>query len=425
MNHPILSIILPVYNVESYIERCLNSVASQTFQDYELFLIDDGSTDSSGEICKKFTSTNSKKIQYIYKDNEGQGPARDIGVKLAKGKYITFLDADDWWSTDYCEEMIKTISKLNADIAVCDIYYIEENNHNQKQSISQIRLPEYKKIIPIEFPDSINRMRAFLWGKVFRRSLYIKSGLKQSKQKYEDFPVTSALVAFSRSVCRVNRPMYFYFRNRKDSTINYLSALGSIPDSIRNMVENFKRLKLFDAYSMYIEKMAFSQLRFAIKRMDDIAMSGQKQYIKSLKQSLFLVMKEYFPNWVNPNGLNVCVCGSDTLRKIVSTFLFKDADCKMDSRKRYNYTFLDLLDVDKAIIQNDLCKLKIDKQVIVRLLEAHREKILKKQYDELTKFLPKAITIFPDEVCNDNGCLDETAIWNIADLIWYKLFSGY
>ncbi len=424
MNSPILSIIIPVYNVQSYIERCLNSVEFQTFQDYELLLIDDGSTDESAEICIKFTDKYPYKIHYVYKDNEGQGPSRDLGVKLAKGKYITFLDADDWWAPEFCEQMINAIKKFDADIAVCDIYYIEEYKNIQNQTVSQIRLPEFRKIIPREFPDSINRMRTFLWGKVFSRSLYIKSGLKQAGHKYQDFPVTPALVALSRSVCRVNRPMYFYYRSRTDSTINYASALGYMPDSIRALAENFKKLKLFNSYFVYIEKMAFSQVRFAIKRIDVLVPSGQKQFKKSLQQSLFKVMKDYFPNWINPYGMNICVYGSDTLKKIILSFFYKDADYEIDCKIKYDFIFSDSLNIKDTDIQNKHLKPNTGKHVIVHLLDTKREKIMNRRYDGLKENYPNATMIYPGEINDPDGNIGETEIWNIADLIWYKLFSG-
>ncbi|MBN1183738.1 MAG: glycosyltransferase family 2 protein [Bacteroidales bacterium] len=421
MNFPILSIIIPVYNVVSFVERCLASVESQTFHNYEILLIDDGSKDGSSDICKKYADKNPQKVRYICKTNEGQGPTRDLGVKMAKGKYITFLDADDWWAPDFCEQMIDAINKLDADIAVCDINYIDEDNNIQIQTISQIRLPEYQKIIPVEFPDSINRMRTFLWGKVFRRSLYIKSGLKQVKHAYEDFPVTSALVALSRSVCRVNRPMYFYYRSRKDSTINYLFALGCIPDSIRNMVENFNKLKLFETYSMYIEKMAFSQLRFAMRRMNILFPTGQDQYKRSLQFSLFKIMKYYFPNWLNPYGMNICVCGNDTLNKIVMSFLYEDADHYIYNDKKYDLIFLDSLNVKDAYMQNKHLKANTGKHVIVSLVESEK---VNSRYDELKEKYPNAVIFFTGETFDVNEHIGETEIWNIADLIWFKLFSG-
>ena len=116
---------------------------------------------------------------------------------------------------------------------------------------------------------------------------------------------------------------------------------------------------------------------------------------------------------------------SDTLNKIVSTFLFKDPDCNMKSKKKYTYIFIDLLDAKDAFIQSNLFKLNIEKHIIVRLLKSGREKILKRQYNELIDYFPGAITIVPHEVYGANGLMEESAIWNIADLIWYQLFSGY
>ena len=94
-----LSIIIPVYNNDKYIQRCLDSVLAQSYNDFELIIVDDGSTDGSSEICKKYASTDSR-IIYTKIPNSGAGAARNIGIKLSKGKYITFIDSDDWIDTE-------------------------------------------------------------------------------------------------------------------------------------------------------------------------------------------------------------------------------------------------------------------------------------------------------------------------------------
>lgn len=118
--HPLLSIIIPVYNAEKYISSCLNSILNQTYTNIEIIIIDDGSTDSSLKICNTFSQTDHR-IKIYHKINGGQSSARNVGLKMAKGKYITFVDADD---------------EIDTDVYSCNINYLENN-----ESINIIQYP--------------------------------------------------------------------------------------------------------------------------------------------------------------------------------------------------------------------------------------------------------------------------------------------
>lgn len=121
-----ISIIVPVYNTEKYIIRCINSVLKQTFRNWELILIDDGSIDSSGKICDFFQKKDNR-IKVIHKKNEGVSIARNLGITLSKGNYITFIDSDDWVELDYLELMYKAIKEMNIDVIVSGCVYEDKN----------------------------------------------------------------------------------------------------------------------------------------------------------------------------------------------------------------------------------------------------------------------------------------------------------
>ena len=131
-----ISIIVPVYNTEKYITRCINSILEQTFENWELLLIDDGSRDSSGKICDIFQKKDSR-IKVIHKKNEGVSIARNLGITLSKGNYITFVDSDDWIDKDYLELMYIAIKKMNVDILVTGCVYEKENKRENPFKIGK------------------------------------------------------------------------------------------------------------------------------------------------------------------------------------------------------------------------------------------------------------------------------------------------
>ena len=134
---PIISVILPVFNMEKYIDRCVNSVIGQSFSDWELILVDDGSTDGSGNICDEYAKKDSR-IRVIHKKNGGVASARQIGTDEAEGKYSIHCDADDWIDSNMLENMYSEAQKEDADIVVSNFYY---NYSNDRECLYKVKVP--------------------------------------------------------------------------------------------------------------------------------------------------------------------------------------------------------------------------------------------------------------------------------------------
>lgn len=126
-NKLLISVIIPVYNVEIYIKKCIDSVLNQTFQNFEIILIDDGSTDNSGRICNEYVLKDNR-IKVIHKNNAGLSAARNKGIDVSSGNYICFLDSDDWYSNNALEEFINLVINYNADISIIDIFNTIDDN---------------------------------------------------------------------------------------------------------------------------------------------------------------------------------------------------------------------------------------------------------------------------------------------------------
>ena len=125
---PVLSIIVPVYNVEQYLGKCLDSIKNQSFKDFEAILIDDGSTDGSGAICDEYAARDNR-FKVIHQENKGVSNARNVGLELAIGQYFGLIDADDQIEPDMYENMISTAKEYMADIVTCDYRQINGNDH--------------------------------------------------------------------------------------------------------------------------------------------------------------------------------------------------------------------------------------------------------------------------------------------------------
>lgn len=169
---PLISVILPVYNVEKYLKRCLGSILSQTYKNLEILLIDDGSTDQSGQICDEFAKLDSR-VRVWHKENGGVSTARNLGIEQAKGEYITFVDPDDYVDLDYVQYLYHLAFSKKCLIASCGycIRFVEKNkchcegNQNQKEEI--LNTAQYMEKL-LYGKDGAG---VFIWGKIYHRSL--------------------------------------------------------------------------------------------------------------------------------------------------------------------------------------------------------------------------------------------------------------
>ena len=139
-----ISVIVPIYNAEKYLNKCIKSLINQTKKELEFILVNDGSTDSSEEIIKSYKD---KRIKYYKNENQGIGKTRNFGIDKATGKYIMFLDSDDYLVTDACEEVYKKAETENLDLVVCDFYRIEEDKKEE------IKMPEFKNTTLKKYPN--------------------------------------------------------------------------------------------------------------------------------------------------------------------------------------------------------------------------------------------------------------------------------
>ena len=129
----IVSIIVPVYKVENEIDRCIQSILNQTYTSIEIILVDDGSPDKCPQICDKYAKQD-KRIKVIHKENGGLSDARNVGLDMAKGEYIAFIDSDDWVEDSFIEQLLTNLISTNSDISICGYTLVNENNQKRHYS---------------------------------------------------------------------------------------------------------------------------------------------------------------------------------------------------------------------------------------------------------------------------------------------------
>ena len=277
MNLPLISIVIPVYNVEAYIEHCIHNILLQTYKNIEVIVVNDGSLDDSIKIAKELTKDDSRFI-YIDKENGGQSDARNAGLDIATGDYIFFCDPDDFMFEKSIENLYYASTLMKADIVVGSFCHFNDgvfylyNPDKDGEMLSRMSAKE-----AIEGMDSMEdypflRYSA-VWGKLFKKDLF--NTIRFPKGKYaEDQFIMWRLYLASNVIVRYQSDVYAYRVNYKGLTQNYnLSHLDFI-EAIEDRIQTLMKMPELD----YPMELAFNQYKFALKR--NLSMLEGKGFIK-------------------------------------------------------------------------------------------------------------------------------------------------
>jgi glycosyltransferase involved in cell wall biosynthesis len=211
-----ISVIVPVYNVEEYLPKCLDSILNQTFKDFELILIDDGSTDGSGRICDEYAIIDNR-IKVFHKRNEGQAIAKNFGIDNSLGKYISFVDSDDWIDENMLLEMYQEAISNDADIVIAGHYVVNLDN-----TIECINILNKRKLNRLEATKLIledTQILSFPWDKIYRRELF--DGIKYSEKRiFEDTATTYKLFNKANVLVQLNQSYYYYVRRESGTCLD-------------------------------------------------------------------------------------------------------------------------------------------------------------------------------------------------------------
>ena len=313
----LLSIIVPVYNVNKYLDKCIQSILSSSYNNIELLLIDDGSTDNSLIICKKWAQTDNR-IQVIHQDNSGAGAARNKGLEIAQGDFITFVDSDDYIDQNMYFELIKHFDD-DVDIVECDYVLAYDDYAHFKQDNNLIEHFSMKEAMKLHIEDKM--FKQLIWNKVYRKSI-LKNVVFPLGKKIDDEYWTYKAIGNSKNLVHVHKEYYAY-RQQNQSVMhslkisNRLEAIDSKicrHNYIVNYVPELKNISLINLWQscLYQEQACFLSNQIT-KEIKDYFKRILLQYPldlsivinKKLKLWLFFYMK-----------FNVLTCKIRNLLKI-------------------------------------------------------------------------------------------------------------
>lgn len=218
MKRPKVSVIIPIFNAEKSISTMLHCLESQLLIDYEVILIDDGSRDCSLEICKKY-AIKDKRFTVFHQENNGVSSARNLGLSKAQGEYITFLDADDEIPSNYLEKLLKTAIDNKADISVCDVTVINNNQETKRFTCPEKKLTKTQALNHVLNREAINSGPC---AKLFRRSVIGKSIFPRLKA-YEDIIFVVDVFDKAQNIVSTNETEYKYIQNQDGAMSSFLS----------------------------------------------------------------------------------------------------------------------------------------------------------------------------------------------------------
>lgn len=247
-----ISIIVPVYNVEEYLEKCLNSLINQTLEDIEIIVVNDGSMDNSYRIIDECAKKTNKIISYK-KENGGLASARNFGIHKATGKYIIFVDSDDFVEKNMCEDMYNKMISKDYDIVVSDFY--EERNEKTFIRCGLKVAVDQQKAFMISYPAA--------WNKIYKTSFLIQNNFEYFENHYyEDIASTPALAALTDKIGYINKP-YYHYLIREGSIMNQTKMnpkMLHIFDSMQNLSNKMKELKKYDYFKSEMEMLYIMNL---------------------------------------------------------------------------------------------------------------------------------------------------------------------
>ena len=269
-----ISIIIPVYNVEKFLKRCLDSVINQTFTDIEIILVDDGSKDSSGKICDKFKSKDNR-IKVIHKENGGMSSARNAGLKICEGDYIFFIDSDDWLADEnVIQDFYETALKNDADFV-----YARINTATDERSYASKYVKKYRDV-RLHFLSNPYYLAA--WNKLYSKNLKELLLFTEGRVN-EDVDIIPIVFSRARKVSLLDRCTYNYYKNQNSITrSNFSEKRFDMFKSVNHAIENFNGTKT--------ETKVFKENLFGFQLFT--------VYIEILKKTSNVERKEYLINYL-------------------------------------------------------------------------------------------------------------------------------
>ena len=308
---PKVSVIVPIYNVEKYLEKCINSLLSQTLEDIQIILVNDGSKDNSGNIAREYEKNNKNRIIYVEKENGGLSDARNHGLKYATGDFIAFLDSDDYIEKNAYEEMYNKAIEENADYVECDFIWEFPN----KIRVDKQYPYKNKK-------EMLSFVRVVAWNKLIKRQLITDNNLEFPKGlRYEDVEFTYKLIPFINKFAYVDKPFIHYVQREGSIAKVQNERTAEIFTVLDNVIEFYKKNNIYEEYRNELEyNYARYLLCSSLKRMCKIK---DKTIREKLLTESWERLNLNFPNWKENVILKTVNIGKNKYMRTVNKSTYK------------------------------------------------------------------------------------------------------
>ncbi len=284
MNNEKISVIVPIYNVEKYLNRCIESIVNQTYNNLEIILVDDGSTDNCPEMCDKWDEKDSR-IKVIHKENGGVSSARNAGLDVASGNYIAFADGDDYLDTDMFRILYEKAIDENADIVACNLIYVNDNEELLKESwYADAAAAGNKEVLKAYFSDSF--IAPGCPAKLYKASIINskKSRFPLNVKIGEDFLFNFYVFSACEKVVHIKEGLYFYYM-RDDSAVH--TASEPMINRWKNTKAVMKDIKNQEIYNACLIKYC-NELLCCVR---ELLKTGDKKLIKQCYKGIAAEIK--------------------------------------------------------------------------------------------------------------------------------------
>lgn len=284
------SFIVPVYNGEKYLERCIEAILNQTFKNFEVILIDDGSKDNSVNIMKEYQTKNENIVVYENKENKGVSYSRNVGIRNAKGEYLVFCDADDWYADNTLEIFEKAIIQYDSDFIVTNYYIAYDEKKievNATKMFSQTNITKQ---------ECIAYMPTSSWAKAIKRELFLQNKIEYPTdvKQCEELPVIPVLAYKSRNPIFIPDFMYYYYQNKNSVSNTKVKDYSFFDITFNKLVENLNNSEYqIELEFRAIEQLFYSKLLVMLKSKDD-----KKEILQEIEK-----FQEEYPNFLKNNYL--------------------------------------------------------------------------------------------------------------------------
>lgn len=304
----LISVIVPVYKVEEYLDQCVSSIANQTYQNLEIILVDDGSPDRCPEMCDRWAEEDSR-IKVVHKENGGLSDARNAGLKVATGHYVAFVDSDDLIGGDMVETLYNALYDTKADIAECD-YVCFEDDLPHFEDCTDAKITSFSAEEALKVLLEKHDLYCVVWNKLYRRQLFNNLSFATEKL-HEDVFFTYQAFGKSKSVVKIHRNMYYY-RQRQNSimgksfSFGNLDALEAMEFQISYMERNYPKLERLSRIQLlgmclYLGQKALksSEKDTAMKKIGKIYRRNYRTNLGDIpiKQKIWLWIANFSVQW--------------------------------------------------------------------------------------------------------------------------------